>query len=289
MTLALDEIAFVALAGTLIAFFLSIVANLVSNRINMPFGPLVIVASVLLLSAAAVAIYPQMQGRTPDTGSDDNHPQTSLQPTAADGTDHDARSAPPGTSPPNSSTTSRPGPASQSRRPSTSKASLPAEDEGHTVTARSETGKYANNLPPAKTRFWAYGSGGVVGDLRFSEGGYAGRYGWAPVGIGRDCTVPYVRFIFAGIPPGKYTISAHIPDVPDLANQVEIGDWVINQAKHRNQWLELGSTTITPYSDGGVYIDLHMSQAPESFGNETGCRVGDKRVAFDAVRIRPIN
>lgn len=58
----------------------------------------------------------------------------------------------------------------------------PALLPGYVASAVSSKANYADNRPPVKIRFWAYGADSVIGDVRYAEGGYAGRFAWARVG-----------------------------------------------------------------------------------------------------------
>jgi len=159
---------------------------------------------------------------------------------------------------------------------------------GFIASATSSKASTAGNHPPVSIRFWAYGADSVIGDVRYTEGGYSGRYAWAPVAIGKDCAVPYVRFIFGGIPAGRYAVSVRTPDVTGLARQVEVGNEVIDETAHPGQWLSLGTQQVVKDGDGGTSFELMMSQPAASLGDENGCRAGTEHVAFDAVWIGPV-
>lgn len=268
------EIVAVALATSLVTFISGLIVNLVSDQMK-PRSKLFLafsgVATVILTTV--VVAYPQARDRI--FGGDS--PDTSTTSTSS------SSSKP---SPPEKAQSTSTPKRHPSRTPSPSKSTAP-KIRGYIASARSSTASEADNRPPAKIRFWAYEGADVIGSVRFSTGGYAGRFGWAPTAIGKDCAVPYVRFIFGGIKTGKYDVLIHTPDVPNLAHQVDISDQTIDQSAHRGEWFRLSQEKITADSTGTSY-ELSMNQSPASFGDNHGCRRGAERVAFDAVWLRPL-
>lgn len=277
------EVVIVAVVAAIVAVGSGLVVNLVSAQIKPVSGCFLVLGTVVVvLLTAAVAAYPQLRDRLFDHGAAKKPSGTTQKPSGLGPSPAPAtRSSPVNSQSPLANKTSSPG-KTVTRKP------VPAKIDGYIASARSSTAGHADNHPPAKIRFWAYGGASVIGDVRFANGGYTGRYGWAPVAIGKDCSVPYVRFIFGGIATGSYEVSVHVPDVPGLAHQVEMGGQVVDQAAHRGEWLRLSTEAVTKDVDGGTSFELEMSQSASSFGEQPGCSAGTEHIAFDAVWLRPL-
>jgi hypothetical protein len=271
------------LLATLLAFLGlvgSVIAGMISHKMPRVRGWIVVLLSVaLILAMAGVTAYQLVRQHGPPTGlgptpSTSEHATPPVTPTTA------------------SSLPTTPSPAETSADSGLAtppQATQESRDGVYIVSVNSSTADTMPSNPTSPTfRYWYYVSADeVIGEISYvGSGGFAGRYGWVPTGVGKDCAVPYVIFTIAGIPKGTYRVSAHIPDIPDLATEVEYGDVIIDQAAHRDSWAPLGTVTV---SSDDPWISYLQSQPYGSFGSESGCRRGDTRIAYDAIRAERIS
>ncbi|MEU5552032.1 hypothetical protein ABZ738_19875 [Micromonospora sp. NPDC047793] len=265
---------FLLVAGVLALFGLAgnIVAGLINQKIpSLHVRTVALCAVGFVAASVAFAAYQAVRSAGPDAADVDATP-TTADPAA----------------PQSSSAAPRPS-SGTPNRPDGSASATP----GHTRTEyvvsvnSSTTGTMPEHPSSPTYRYWYYKSANdVIGEIRYEpSGGATGRWGWVPVAVGRDCTVPYVMFSLTGLPKGTYEVSVHVPDVPNLADQVEYGETIVDQAANRGSWVSLGRQKVT---DDNREIGVTQSQPHASFGESSGCRRSEQRIAYDAVRARKV-
>lgn len=128
-----------------------------------------------------------------------------------------------------------------------------------------------------QVRFWRY----QPPDFRQLGSGYSG----GSQGVDQlrgDCSTPYAAWLAEGVPQGRYRIETFIPDIEGLSNDVNYGDYALDQSSNRGRWVGIGETQANESASGSWAVSVQQSSGEYTSGD--ACVSTGQVVSYDAVR-----